>query len=52
MTLTVNVLTVLLPAPSVAVTITVVVPTAKVEPDALEYVIVTGPTASVATAAG
>ena len=45
-----NVLVELFPAASVAVTVTVVVPTAKSEPDAFEYVIVTGPTASVATA--
>ena len=36
------------PAPSVAVTVTTVVPKPNVEPDACEYAIVTGPTASVA----
>ena len=50
-TLTVNELVDALPWPSVAVTVTVVVPIANVEPDAFEYVIVTGPTASVAVAA-
>ena len=51
MTVTLNVRVVVLPAASVAVTVTVVVPTAKVEPDAFEYVIVTPLTVSVATAA-
>ena len=50
-TLTVNEEVELLPWPSVAVTVTVVVPMAKVEPDAFEYVKVIGPTASVAVAA-
>ena len=51
MTVTVKVFVVLFPYASVAVTVTVVVPTANVEPDAFEYVIVTGPTRSVAVAA-
>src|SRR5262249_10826424 len=51
MTLTVKVAVETFPAASLAVTVTVVVPTAKVEPEAFEYVIVTGPTRSVAIAA-
>ena len=50
-TVTVKVRDETLPAASVAVTVTVVVPSANIEPEACEYVIVTGPTASVAVAA-
>ena len=50
-TVTVNDEVELLPWPSVAVTSTVVEPIAKVEPEAAEYVSVTGPAASVAVAA-
>ena len=45
--MTLNVRVVVLLAASVAVTVTTVVPTAKVEPDAFEYVIVTRLTVSV-----
>ena len=49
-TLTVNVFDELAPAPSVAGTMTVVVPSGKSEPDGIEKINVTGPTASVAVA--
>ena len=51
LTVTVNVFVVVLPAPSVAVTVTVVTPSGNSVPEACEYAIVTGPTASVAVAA-
>src|SRR5262249_23996874 len=47
-TVTVKVFVAVFPCPSVAVTVTVFTPRAKVVPEACEYVIVTGPTASVA----
>ena len=47
-TVTVNVFDEWLPAPSVAVTVTVVVPIANVAPEAFEKLNVIGPTASVA----
>ena len=49
-TVTVKVFVDVFPAPSVAVTVTVVVPIGKNEPGGIEYVSVTGPTASVAVA--
>ena len=47
-TVTVNEVVDVLPWPSVAVTVTRVVPNGKIVPDGIEVVIVTGPTASVA----
>ena len=49
-TVIVNVWLVTFPCPSRAVTVTTVVPSLNIVPDAWEYVIVTGPTASVAFA--
>ena len=50
-TVTVKVFEDVFPAPSVAVTVTAVVPIAKVDPDGIEYATVTGPTASVTVGA-
>src|SRR5262245_57137804 len=50
-TVTLKVFVVVLPAASVAVTVTVVVPSGNVVPGCFEYVIVTAETASVACAA-
>ena len=49
-TVTVNVFVVVFPTMSIAVTLTVVVPIANVEPDAFEYVKIGGASASVAVA--
>ena len=49
-TVIVNVFVLLFPWPSRAVTVIVVVPSSNIVPDAWEYVIVIGPTASVAFA--
>ena len=49
-TVTVNVPVARLPTVSVAVTVTVVAPSANTDPEAIEYSIVTGPNADVAVA--